>query len=259
MDNPKKWKLLIAGGIIFATSIIGTKVSFFGLIISVLGAIIVFIIKHKRDLIFFPITILIILVICCINSPGINNINRLSIEVGNIPSSNTLFAANAESTVPELEDPVQTTQELIANNKILRIIDKILDTRLYMFIENGKSFIAGGWNTQLFGLGFTPRPLINYNPGRQFAEIDSFDIVLHFGIVGCLLYFAPFVFLIKKWICHRKQMPIESYAYLLAVLLGIGISFVAGHVLSAPAVSIYITLLILLVIQQVENNSGTVN
>lgn len=258
MDARKKWKLVVAGTIIFATSLIGTKVSFLGLIVSVLTAIIVFIRKHKMKQLLLPAIILGILIVCCLNSPGLRNISRLSTLIGNIPASNVLLASNAEIPSSELDEPPQTTEELIANNKVLRIIDRILSKRLYLLIENGTPYINGDWNTKLFGLGFAPRPIIDYQPARQFAEIDSFDVILHLGIVGFLLYFVPFIFLIKKWMHNRKQMPIESYAYLLAALLGIGISFVAGHVIVAPAVSIYITLLILLVIQQTENNNGAV-
>jgi len=59
-----------------------------------------------------------------------------------------------------------------------------------------------------------------------------------------------------KFIGNLKKASVESYAYLLVALLGFGISCIAGHVLGAPPVSIYLILLLLVVIRQIETQKG---
>lgn len=81
----------------------------------------------------------------------------------------------------------------------------------------------------------------------RYIEMDFFDIFFETGILGFILYFIPVIYCflkLFKTVLHRWQiilMP-QVLLLLLSTLLGLGISFVAGHVLTAPAVSIFLML-----------------
>lgn len=67
-------------------------------------------------------------------------------------------------------------------------------------------------------------------------------------MIGFSLYLLPFVYmlwqLIKQAFQNMKRlMDLEVILVLTGVALGLGVAFIAGHVLTAPGVSIYLAVL----------------
>ena len=252
MDNNKKWKILLAAPIIYSVSIMGTKVSYIGIIASVMVSILIFILSHKKNRYVLPSSLLAILLVCCVSSVAIENMDTLA-GMDPLPPSSTEIETEVST---EVEDPLehipQTTIDYIRSHQLLSVVNRITSNRLLYFMENWKPYVGGGITTILFGLGWAPRTNIDYTYYKQLVEIDILDILLHYGIIGFLVYFIPFVYLAYKLIRNIKKVSISSYAYILATLLGLGISCIAGHVLGAPSVSIYLALLIVLVIRRTE-------
>ncbi|MBQ2900583.1 MAG: O-antigen ligase family protein [Agathobacter sp.] len=260
MDNDKKWKLIFIVPVIYCATIIGTKVAYMGIIASTIIVVLAFILGTKKNRFTLPAVVLVILIVCCMNSLALWNMEKFSME-------HETYYASVET---EVETPVTTPTtsgkassentdyilNLISGNETLAKIDKILTKRLYLFLENYIPYEKAGIATKLFGLGFAPRTAIQYTYMRRLVEIDILDIWLHYGIIGFFVYFAPFLFLAYKFIGNLKKASVESYAYLLVALLGFGISCIAGHVLGAPPVSIYLILLLLVVIRQIETKKG---
>src|SRR5690606_1145939 len=88
----------------------------------------------------------------------------------------------------------------------------------------------------------------DYDFEEKITEMDFFDFFFSFGIVGLILaivaLFKPAVRILKAiWlrITRRKENSF-MYSLLLAVILILGISFIAGHVIFAPGVSIYLVI-----------------
>lgn len=252
MDNNKKWQILLAAPIIYSVSIMGTKVSYLGIIASVMVSVLIFILSHKTNRYTLPSSLLAILLVCCVSSVAVENMGTLS-DMDVLPPPSTEIETEIST---ELEDPLenipQTTIDYIYGNKLLNMVNRLTSNRLLYFMENWKPYTAGGLSTILFGLGWAPRTTINYTYYKQLVEIDVLDILLHYGVIGFLVYFAPFAYLAYRYIRNIRRVSISSYAYILATLLGIGISCIAGHVLGAPSVSIYLALLIVLIIRQTE-------
>lgn len=255
MDNQKKWKILLAIPIIYAISIMGTKVSYIGIIAIVLVACLIFVLNNKTNRYFLPSALLAILILCCMSSVSADNMGTLA-GMDTLPPSTEIETEDSVSAeLGDLDDDILLSNvEIIRANKILSLLNRLTSNRVLFFMENLNYYMDGGLMTALFGLGWAPRTAIEYTYYKQLVEIDILDILLHYGIIGFLVYFAPFIFLIYKFICNVKKVPLEAYAYILAVLLGVGISCIAGHVLGAPSVSIYLILLILLVVRQAEAN-----
>ena len=81
-------------------------------------------------------------------------------------------------------------------------------------------------------------------------EMDQLDIFYRDGIVGTILYFGQLIMLIGVIIKSlfrnaRYLLDLDIITCMIAIFLGIAIAFSSGHVLTAPAVSIFIILSII--------------
>ncbi|WP_088009249.1 O-antigen ligase family protein [Indiicoccus explosivorum] len=109
-----------------------------------------------------------------------------------------------------------------------------------------EDFLSSPLPQQLFGLGFAG----NYEepePGKELSmiEMDFHDWFYSFGWIGFIYLILPLVWYAGKYVVHfvkniRTKFTYFYILYGVAFLLGIGISYTAGHVLTAPAVSIYL-------------------
>ena len=73
---------------------------------------------------------------------------------------------------------------------------------------------------------------IDYSNNSRTTEMDMFDIFYRYGVVGFIVYFGT---IISIFIINRKKI---NKIYLLPTFLILFISFFAGHVFTAPSVSI---------------------
>lgn len=264
MDNKKKWKIIFSLPIIYAATIIGTKVAYLGIIAVILIVIFAFVIGTRKNRFVLPGIVLVILITFCMNSLALWNMeakfgmaHKTYYAAAKVAYELPMESSSTPVRVPTAK-PSENTENIkafIEGNEILAKINKITDTRLFMFFESYIPYEKAGISTQLFGLGFAPRTAIQYTYMRRLCEIDILDIWLHYGIVGFFIYFAPFIFLAYKLLCNLKKVSADSFAHFMVALLGFGISCIAGHVLGAPPVSIYLVLLILVVIRQVEEKN----
>lgn len=104
---------------------------------------------------------------------------------------------------------------------------------------------------KLLGMGYAG----NYNNADaiKLIEMDFHDLFFAFGITGFLLYLLPFVYfgirLFIRVITNFKSIMTVRYMLLASVImLALGIAFTAGHVLTAPAVSIFFVVILAYVI-----------
>ena len=77
-----------------------------------------------------------------------------------------------------------------------------------------------------------------------------------FGIIGFILLVIPFLYFGIKFIAciftKFKQIFTVKYAMVIAAILGLGISFMAGHILIAPGVSFYLVVIMAYLIVDLE-------
>ncbi|MEY8350000.1 O-antigen ligase family protein [Bacillus cereus] len=104
---------------------------------------------------------------------------------------------------------------------------------------------------KLLGMGYAG----NYpdKDNIKLIEMDFHDLFFAFGIIGFLLYLLPFVYfgarLFIRVITNFKSIMTVRYMLLASVImLALGIAFTAGHVLTAPAVSIFFVVILAYVI-----------
>lgn len=127
-----------------------------------------------------------------------------------------------------------------------KLIDHFIFSSRLTFLENTRtSYIESPLSSKFLGVGF----IENYgtdNVNLKTIEMDIFDIFYRTGIIGFLLYLVPIYIVLKERI--RKKSAEER----LSIAILIFISCMAGHVLTSPAVSIYLTVLLLNILKEDE-------
>ncbi|MFJ7934361.1 O-antigen ligase family protein [Sporosarcina sp. NPDC096371] len=149
-------------------------------------------------------------------------------------------ALGEEIVVPEDEGPKITAKELE---------NLVFSSREQYAADYKVQFADAPLIQQLFGMGFAgnydhPEP---HKPLKM-IEMDFHDWFYAFGILGFLYMMAPIIYFAVKYVWQFIRNFKETFNYFgiltgVAFLIGMGISFTAGHVLTAPSVSIYLAFL----------------
>ena len=236
IDKDVKGSVIISLPIIIMISRIGTKVSFFGLVLVGLIMLITKIIREKKLLskdVLKYFVVLVFIVSFMYNGYTLNNMQR------NVKN---------EIREQEIEDPDDSGSKLeIIIKSLLSNRDKYLYNTHNIYLDNNSI------NTTLFGLGFSNTPRIDDIEVEKLVEMDVCDLFYHLGVVGLVLMIVPFIhafYMVIKYILRRK-LSIDISLYTVIILLAIAISVICGHVLLNPPVSIYVDLYLILLLNEV--------
>ena len=90
-------------------------------------------------------------------------------------------------------------------------------------------------------------------------EMDFYDLFYSLGIIGFITYIGSFLFvLLKTAMAFLKNIKLifePNYIFILvSLLLGLGISYTAGHVFTAPSVSIFFGSILALLYVEIKNH-----
>lgn len=124
-----------------------------------------------------------------------------------------------------------------------RLIDHfIFSSRLSFWEESSKLYQKASLSEKLIGLGYTKD-----NEEVKMIEMDPLDIFYRHGIIGFLLYFSIVVYVLynifRKY--AKKKKTESTMVYGSSLFLIILLTFFTGHILLAPAVSIYVCYLLI--------------
>lgn len=158
---------------------------------------------------------------------------------------------NEEVVVVEPEEQESEEQELEINMHINQddLVGSLLSNRTAVAEEIKNIYKNSSIVEKLVGLGH----VIEIKPGistDKTIEMDQLDIFYRHGIVGTILYFGQLIILmgviIKSLFRNaRYLLDLDVITCMISIFLGIAIAFSSGHVLTAPAVSIFIILSII--------------
>lgn len=147
-------------------------------------------------------------------------------------------------------------QEMLGENEpsspslLYKAVRVIFSGRQKFLSNTYQMYQAGGINDQLFGIGFVNRESIDNPKIEKLIEIDAADIVLRYGLVGGALYFWPLGLLLVRILKKGHYFLPYTYLGLLTIILGLGVSTIAGHVMGAPGVSTYLVLYLVILDQR---------
>lgn len=202
-----KYSFILVMYVIFMMMMLGTKTPLLGVLISLIALFIHILIKDKNKKNIFKIVFFIsYTVILFFNSSYLSNLN----------SGRYISTTNA----------VFSSRDIYLNNTTREYINHNLEEKL-------------------FGLGSTNNKVL-----EKYVEMDFYDLLYRFGIIGFIIFMIPFFKIVLKMmeyaLSHLNNYNYDKMILILITMLSLLIAFFAGHILSAPAVSIYFGITIIL-------------
>lgn len=203
------WHAILTYSIILSmTPMIGTKTAFYGGIIIAFSYLIFLLFSWKQKMKLALITSTVLFIILLPLTPAIKN----------------------ETAI---KDSASFTEQMIQEEKV----KQMLSSRDIYLAQTKQDYAAASFIRKLVGLGYAG----DYNEEPKTIEMDFYELFFSYGIIGFVLLLAPLLLLSKKILTFR--FSITYLLLLLTCALCVGIAFVAGHVLFAPAVMSYVALL----------------
>lgn len=228
------WTVVI--GTIYTLISIGTKVGYLAVVITLFMAMLSFfgefIISKFKDT----------------NRPNIVNVMLVAITfvIVLLGTPYMPVTQNTNSHVRYIEE----TEEIEGNAQVkdpkpIKLVPQVIYSGRQEFVEgHAAQFKVANFWQKSFGMGFAG----NYLNFAKVIERDFHDIFYQYGGIGMFLIFFPMGYYSLQLVnlAFKHFLDLFNLKYILTVtglLLGFGISFIAGHTLLAPAVSTYLTII----------------
>ena len=153
----------------------------------------------------------------------------------------TTFYKNIETHLNYLK--LDNVTEVFEDEKLVDHF--IFSSRLKFMKERQQDYMDGNVYQKLFGIGY-----LNNQKEAKAVEMDYFDIYYNHGIIGFILFFGIYGYFFYLIMKERRKLDLEQYMLYISILLSIFLSFFTGHIITAPAVSILVTFLLLMLVKQ---------
>ena len=242
-NSGKEWYYWIAIiATVYSCLLLGTKVGLISVIISFVVAIIVSGVKYYSTK---SRKSLILLVLFVITLGGSLLASSQMSTTQNLKAHEQLVAQQRRERRKLRHKKHLTKHErmLLKNDEVNNTAGSVLLSSRSFYLKNEFNSVKNAPLSQkLFGAGYAG----NYRKGHaKLAEMDFFDVFIEYGIIGSLIVLLPLIisiFIIYRYaLMHLKQMfNFQNSMLITSVTLGLGISFISGHVIGSPAVSIYL-------------------
>lgn len=232
---------------IFAVLEIGTKVPFFSFVLIATLVGIICLIERKRKyykILVAEIFIGIVVMVILGSTPIGKNITKN-------------YGINLPDYITKKEEDKQEKPEEVPNQNQEINAEVVLSNRTQFLKTNFEQYKNSSMTNKIFGLGY-----VKEKEQIKTIEMDFFDIIFFNGIIGCIIYFLPLVVLLVEYIIKIKKYSIkqiinkEIIILLFDCCLIMGIAFFTGHVLTAPAVTTYLAIIISQMDKEFNKNQG---
>ena len=202
---------------------VGTKTSFITLVITIITSfiyLVIYSIKKKTYKNLIKISLITII--------GIVVISLI------VPKTN--FYKNIETHLDYLK--VDKVTDIFKDEKL---IDHFIFSQRLTFLNDKANIYSNANNYQrLFGLGYTKD-----NKTMKLIEMDLFDVYYNHGIIGFIVFITITLYVLINVIKKRSKSNYEKYMLSLSALLIIVLSYITGHIITAPAVDIIAVIILL--------------
>jgi hypothetical protein len=236
----------------FSLLMLGTKVGYGALLIGLLAAVVTCWISwfRKRDKMFLTngiisIVFFFVLIVITPFTPFFTNTFAHMQLLG-------ITFDNPEEPAPDAQAPPKKTSPHVNKKQVENLI---LSSREDYLAEHQRQFAEAPLAQKLFGMGYSG----NYSKEPKMIEMDFYDLFYSLGIIGFIAYIGSFLFILLKtamaFLKNIKLIFEPNYIFILvSLLLGLGISYTAGHVLTAPSVSIFFGAILALLYVEIKNH-----
>ncbi len=220
--------------IITAMTLLGTKTSFLGMVITEFVYLVYFLFNSKKNRALGLKTCICIIIVSIFLIPRIPAIKNLQTAINN---DNEQIVEEDDSISEDRYNFNPSTQKLFSI---------IFSGRQNFFFEALDIYNYSKPVDKFFGIGFSNRETINDGGIEKLIEIDLFDVFFRYGLLGFIIYFGPLVYICFRVIKLIFQSKFTFTFFKLTNIYIIGIvtmiSMIAGHVYGAPSVSIYVAI-----------------
>ncbi len=236
---------------LYMISFIGTKVTLFGIIIISIILMIIILVKTKKNINrIIAILLTFITIGFMYNNYAFLNM-KASVDYEN--NQNADIESDPEIVDEKLEAELNNIkQEKESYKQWQKFSLSLLSDRdiyaVYTYRLYRKTFEPSYF---FFGMGTSNTSRISDRQVAKLIEIDFLDIFFHFGLLALLIIIYPFSYTIIS-IVKAKKFNHKILTFGLIVLLMMGVSSLAGHVLLAPAVSIYFAIYLVCIINETQ-------
>ena len=128
-----------------------------------------------------------------------------------------------------------------------RLVDHFIFSQRLTFLHNkDRLYDKANPYQKLFGIGYYK------DNGKELKsiEMDYFDVYYNQGIVGFIIFFAPYIYVLISVIGERKMFSFRQLMLYLSLFLVIILSLFTGHIITAPSVSLIVCFLLLSVVKK---------
>lgn len=200
--------------------------------------------KYKTNLlrnIIITITIVTLIGITPFTPIYKNTFTHLKLLGIELPSETNSFDENQkDDTQSQVKDKKHNNKSNAINEK--QVENLILSSRDIFLAKEKDDFKKSPISQKLLGMGYAG----NYTNQPKIIEMDFYDLFYSLGILGTIVILFPLLFAMIKVLFlvlskFKLVFNLKYSLYMTSLLLAFGIAFTAGHVLTAPAVSIYIS------------------
>lgn len=220
--------LIIIGMYLVVILTIGTKTPLISLGITILFAYLWFVTKEIKKKSYKKI--LLSFLVLVVATTGIIIV---------LPKTN--FYKNIKTHLDYLK--VDNVVDVFQNKEL---IDHFIFSQRLTFLENRQiDYYQSNTYQKLFGIGY-----LNGTETAKAIEMDYFDIYYSHGIIGFIIYFGIYGYFFYLIMKKRKKVDFSMYMIYVSILLSIILSFITGHIITAPAVSILVVIILLMLVKK---------
>lgn len=159
-----------------------------------------------------------------------------------------ILTSNTSPSLKFISDRIEIANIKAKEDKSISAIDNLLFNGREKYVEKQMEvYNNAGIVEKMFGIKDINK--VKDEKGVYIiVERDTYDILIKYGIFGLIIYFAPiiiiFILFAKKVFSNFKEECNEkNYVISLSIALALGISYIAGHVLLAPTVAIFLAVI----------------
>lgn len=146
---------------------------------------------------------------------------------------------------------VDSIDDIFTNEKVFDHF--IFSERLSFWNKTNKIYMKSNISDKLLGIGYISDYATD-NVSMKMVEMDFVDIFYRHGIIGFMVYMISLVWMLYKSFVKtisKKIVNKEIESYVISIIFSLVLALITGHVLVAPAVSIFVALIINLFYNQI--------
>ncbi len=222
--------------VILAMTLLGTKTSFLGMLITEILYTLYFLFNYKKNRAYGLKWSIIIIIISFGLIPNIHAVKNLQNAIAE--------SSHIKEEVKE-DNEKENKKYTSSSPSVQRIIKVALSGRDKFFYNTLEIYDNANIDDKLLGIGFVNRNEINNKKIEKLIEIDPLDVFFHYGIIGFIILFIPLIYIVYRTLksIFKNKFGLSFFKFTNIYVIGIitMISMIAGHVYSSPAVSIYVS------------------